>query len=381
MDKLNPYLLDPNFRQNKPAVPAKPLPTGDPIKDLNNSINYLASVLQPAPSSSALQPYSTLVVDLTVANSNPGKRITMQNPVKFLQFWSDGGLDGISVNIGEQSAPSNDLNRMSVIPLNQEYHDLWVTNDVRQGRSILVIYFVKQDTPLQLALAGQDISLSELAVRNGSISSFDRRGDIIWQDDFESGLNKWLPYSAAGWSRGDSVVLSSDLPRNGSTSVKVTTGNLVLDEAGIIHRLPNILVSPSGIEISFTNPGNIRQFDFNVERFDGAFSRGFYLRYLPLTTTLQVFDNTGAYVTVSNAVSIYESDVTFNTLKLLFDFTNSKYVRAILNNNKIDLSNYRMNQGASVLQARLNITILGYAHVAANQIFYLDDFILTQNEL
>jgi len=130
-------------------------------------------------------PFSIYKVDLTTAHTH--LQITNQTPFDYLQVYCDGSLDGISIRMGDQSADPVDLKQMVAIPITTNPRFMYLSNDVRQGRSRITIYWVRGEK-LSLAQGGQDISLTELAVRNGSIHYFDRRGDIVFQDDFQSTL-------------------------------------------------------------------------------------------------------------------------------------------------------------------------------------------------
>ncbi len=204
--------------------------------------------------SSPETPFSTYAVNLTTAHTDPGLRITMPSPVKFLQFYSDGTLDGISVRFGTQSDPQLNLNQMRVIPINKNYQDLWVTNDVRQGRSILVVYFVYQNTPLQIDKGGQDISLSETASRLGSIDTFDRRGQVLWMDDFEGGISKWTLSGDAGYT----IAASTDYAESGLVSCKMVTNAVLNNYAQIARMMPIPSLSKIGCEFSFIANNNLK---------------------------------------------------------------------------------------------------------------------------
>ena len=54
--------------------------------------------------------------------------------------------------------------------------------------------------PLATVYTLQD--LAELAARLGSIDVFDRRGNVLLLDDFESGIKKWLFGGTGSYSAG-----------------------------------------------------------------------------------------------------------------------------------------------------------------------------------
>jgi hypothetical protein len=85
------------------------------------------------------------VIDLTVAHTDLA--ITVVRPVDFIQVWSDGGLDGISIKIGDQGGQSLDFRQVNAIRVTNNPETIYFTNDVRQGRGQAVIYFVRGDYP------------------------------------------------------------------------------------------------------------------------------------------------------------------------------------------------------------------------------------------
>ncbi|GAH20805.1 unnamed protein product, partial [marine sediment metagenome] len=67
-------------------------------------------------------------------------------------------------------------------------------------------------------------------------NTFDRRGNVVWYDDFEGVGKKWADFYVldAGTS-----VLSATRCYRGSQSMKMTTHNLAARSAGISKVLPN----------------------------------------------------------------------------------------------------------------------------------------------
>jgi hypothetical protein len=332
--------------------------------------------LIPPKSDSYDSPYSFIVMDLTTARTDD--RITMQNPVKFLQFWSDGGLQGISVKLGVQNNAALKLDQMRTIPINQTYKDLYLSNDVRQGRSILVIYFVRQTAPLDLALGGQDISLAELAARLGSIHTFDRRGEVLWKDDFEDGITRWSP---ATDGVGGSVVASSAYAKNGAVSAKLTTGNLIDNYALIQAFLSFPKLTKIGFEISFSYNDSLKAYQFGLELNDGVNFHSARLRYTTATGTLAIRTGIVTWVDLTPTQTLLNGyHYLFNTMKLVFDTNAKKYVRAILNNQYYDISQYNVYSTPSVTAPYILSFVNVTTGVNSIQSTYVDDAIITQNE-
>ena len=81
--------------------------------------------------------------------------------------------------------------------------------------------------------------LGELAARLGSIVSHDRRGDVIWLDGFEDGLDKWQPTtsgSGAAVDLGDHETVGS-LPLSFEFSHAVVRVDAAV-APGLLHTTP-----------------------------------------------------------------------------------------------------------------------------------------------
>jgi len=329
-------------------------------------------------------PFSSVAVDLTVVNN--GYRITVPNPITYLQFWCDGQMDGISVNIGTQSAAPINLAQMSMIPVSGTQQDLFINSDIRQGRSKLVVYFVRETNPLQLTNGGQGITLAEAAVRGKSISNFDRRGEIIFQDDFEDcpnlsadanggapGASRW----AVGWVGGDYVCPSSDCSRSGLISLKMKSNSNPGSYVYVDHLLPFPNLSKYGFECSFVYSGLAGAgtgIFFHLARNE------FFLSYNGQVkidaTNLSILSN-GAYQVVAPLEPLLAGLQIFHTMKIIVDLKTNMYQQIVLDNNIYNVANIPMDAqgGANFAKLECGITL-----VSAGGFTYFDDVIVTMNE-
>lgn len=219
--------------------------------------------------------------------------------------------------------------------------------------------------------------LAELAARLGSIVTFDRRGDVVWLDDFEDNLAKW----ELGFGTG-TAVLSAATARNGGKSAKLTTPAVTDLGATITKRLPFPALSKIGSEISVAQDDSNILFLSGAIFFllgDGTFKYGQW-EYLPLTTTLNIFDHTAGTVSLSTSVQFADSIYLFHTFKLVVDLVTGKYVRLIMDETEWDLSAYTLIGDDADGDAWMysDFRVATKAAVAAS--CYVDDAIVTQNE-
>lgn len=216
----------------------------------------------------------------------------------------------------------------------------------------------------------------ELAARLGSPVTFDRRGNVIWYDDFENGLSKW---HTEAHGTGASVALSTEWCRIGARSCKLITGNGLLDHTFIQKHLPYPFLSNIGFEISFTVPLANISIGITIHLFTGTTQTYWSIEYNRATHTLN-YHNGVIWVRIADNVNLYEPFDSFNTWKLAMDPINNTYLRAILNSNEYDLSSYPGYSLASILFPHLTVNYTIRPEAASNMTSFVDSAIITQNE-
>jgi len=221
------------------------------------------------------------------------------------------------------------------------------------------------------------VDLGELAARLGSINTFDRRGDTVWMDDFESGLNKWGTVLSGTGAAG---VASNDAARNGEYSCKLTTGSTLGVYASIEKYVQAVTASKYGCEFSFTKSNSHTYISLSFDYNDGALWDLFHLRYDVANAVVQYLDENGAWQNLSPGVKLQGSIVLFNTLKLVVDPVEHEYVRAILNNVEFDMSGIACNRSEDGEQNFWYVLIRMLGPAGSNVVGYVDDVIITQNE-
>jgi len=238
------------------------------------------------------------------------------------------------------------------------------------------------ETPDWGALSAQDTvfpvtDLGELAARLGAITTHDRRGDVIWWDNFECGIEKWVQ-STGG--TGASIALSTARARNGRYSCLLTGGSNALLRAIILHAAPFLTLSRFGLELSFHLPGTIDNIIFQIQVFDGTNRQQAEIRWTDATNQLAYFDSAGAYTDFGSAVDLSPINRVFHTAKLVVDPTLQAYHRFILDDTEHNLSANAVRRVADGAAPRLEIGAFLFSRAGQNDQAYLDDVIITQNE-
>ncbi|KKN35896.1 hypothetical protein LCGC14_0779000 [marine sediment metagenome] len=219
--------------------------------------------------------------------------------------------------------------------------------------------------------------LGELAVRLGSIVSFDRRGDVMWFDDFESGITKWVT-SASG--TGASVAASDNTARNGKNSVLLTGGSDGTRQAELRRDMPFLSLSSLGFEVSFSKASLVQTMEFVVQIWDGTNRHDYKIRYSDADDELQYWSSTEAWVTLATDIDLGTTASLFDTLKMVVDLSGEMYVRVLFNERQLPMDDIDVKLTASGATPFLRVFVLLTSRDGENDIVYVDDVILTQNE-
>lgn len=317
-------------------------------------------------------PFDVEEVDLTSAHSD---LLINVPPCQFIQAVCDGSMEGMSVKLARQGAQAILLSECNALPVGN-INKLYLTNDVRLGRSLLKLFFSRTGL-LSLTLGGAGISLAELAARLGALATFDRRGELIWSDDFESNLNKW---SVDLQGVGASATLSSDSAFAGTQSAKLVTGAAIADFARINLSMAYPYLTPFGLEIHYTLPDANTYLQVGFSLYNGTNYLLPQIRVLPSTGKLQYNNSAGVYTDFATGLTMPTGNKLWQFLKLVCDFSSPKYVRCLWNQNSYDLSDKAIQSIASATAPQLVVSISVVTLAAANKTHYIDNVIVTQSE-
>lgn len=226
---------------------------------------------------------------------------------------------------------------------------------------------------------GNIVSLgnAELAARLGSINTFDRRGNIIWMDDFESGVLHW---SEQGDGEGKAAVLTTLKALTGGQCCKVTSGSTDIRRGQIRRWLVYPIRKKIGFELSATQPANLASMQIKLTVYDGVHAHVAKIRYFVATTTLEYGTGDVAYTPFATIGELVQNDDVFLRWKLVADFEAEKFVRLILNEKEYDMSIYPYYKVEIDTRPHLRLDYAIWADSAVNISSYVDDAILTQNE-
>ena len=221
------------------------------------------------------------------------------------------------------------------------------------------------------------LDLGELAVRLKSIDIYDRRGNVVWWDDFEGTNLKW---ETNGTGTGWEVALNTASPFTGSQCVKLTTGDAVDDVAIISYNLAKPPLERLGIEYTFSSEVWLKYYEVGATIWTGSKRYDGQIRYDNNNDKLQYLNSSNSYTDFATNVKIAEELAAYYTIKFVIDLSAEKYVRCTFIDKSYDLSSYSLYSSSSSVSPRLTTMFRITAGDIDGRVCYVDNFILTQNE-
>lgn len=224
----------------------------------------------------------------------------------------------------------------------------------------------------------QVLDAGENAARQFSIDTFDRRGDVIYLDDFEAAnLNKWAQITSGA---GASIALSTARARNGVQSVLLAGGSSVNRSAEIIHSISAPVLSNLGFEIHFATVDVPESYQWQINVYDGTNLTLYEIRFTRATSVLAYLNSSSTFTTFATGIGVAAEDLLFRASKLVIAGADGEYRRFILDNVEYDISGNAGEVSANALSPRWEVYFRVISESGDTDEVYVDDAICTQNE-
>lgn len=221
------------------------------------------------------------------------------------------------------------------------------------------------------------MGLGELASILSPVKRFDRRGNVVFWDDFEAGYATW---EASISGTGAAVDLTCDRSLHGGYAVKLTGGSDALQDAAITRWHPYPRGARIGLSVAVAWESNV-----DYIRLDLNFRTTTHLwysavRYDPGAQDFEYRDSAGAWQDIDASKPLNEDDHSFHIFKHVIDVTAQEYVRAFLDDEEYDLSGVGLQSTAVGTTPAVYITVYCFSDAGHNAVAYVDSVILTENE-
>jgi len=218
---------------------------------------------------------------------------------------------------------------------------------------------------------------AELAARLGSLVTFDRKGDVLWTDDFEDNAAKWLAAYVGG---AGTWALSAVRALMGGSSGVLTTAAAIGATAEVIRRVFYPVVSKVGFEIAFNFGAGAYPVEFKMTVDDRVNITEYLIRYNFNTSDLDLVTAGGAVISIDPNLVVHPAGTGFHLIKLTVDIATGHFEKVLIDDMSYDISAYGGQVIGLAVSAGVYLSALVTSTLAAGVNMFLDNAIFTQNE-
>ena len=218
---------------------------------------------------------------------------------------------------------------------------------------------------------------AELAARLGALSTWDRRGNIVWEDPINASGNKW---SLTGNGTGNDQAVSQSYAEKGDNSMKLTTGSDGGMNAQMGRHSQLCVEGNIGLEISFSMDSDIDYITLTLLwRKDSRYTAA-KLKVDQTNSKLSYLNSGNTFTELASSLQYSPKLTCFYTLKMVLDVENKNWVRVIHQDVGYSLANISLYDVAIVTHGYMEMYVHAYGTAGNNATIYVDNVILTQNE-
>jgi len=204
--------------------------------------------------------------------------------------------------------------------------------------------------------------------------TYDRRGSVIFHDDFENDTPKWVYTAGVG-----RVVFSTDRCYTGSSSLKLTTVVGEPSASGITKYFLPAYSSRLGLACMFHPVDEEVILTMRISGYTGTEGYRSSIEFDVEDNRLQYYKGEGRITLATNITGGTEYE-NWIPIKMCIDHSTKKWIRIILGNNIYDIPTV----GIEVWQSTELPYFSPHIHIrptdVAARVAYLDNVIVTQNE-
>ena len=231
-------------------------------------------------------------------------------------------------------------------------------------------------TKYKMAKVFGNIDDAELAARLGSIVRYDRRGKVVFYDNFEAPVVHWADHNFQGASES---YLTDYTSETGDQALCMAPDAAVNSIAGIRRYFPLPPTTRLGFEVSFWHAFAKLETWIHVSIYDGSNYYSSTVTYNGDSENITI-DALGGDDIVASGIIVPSQYHCFNHMKIVADYSTKKFVRLIFNGSEYDISTSSMNSAASGNDPQIRIFIRTETHSTIARLAYIDNFIMTYDE-
>jgi hypothetical protein len=219
--------------------------------------------------------------------------------------------------------------------------------------------------------------MGELAVRLGSLSTYDRRGEVLWSEDWSHGYSM---YSSLLDGTGATIHLDATYVDITDYSLYLRAGSTGLHTAMLYRYFGGWLGNKLGIETALYIQSAANYIYVALSRYKDSVKRSGVLRLKPYTGELAIEIGAGVWQVIETLGNFAMSYSLFHYMKLCCNFDTDKYMRLMFNQKSYNLSAYSLYDQAAVSDNFYMLTVTVEGRSGYNDAVNISHFILTANE-
>ena len=232
-------------------------------------------------------------------------------------------------------------------------------------------------TKYKLAKIFGQIDSGELAARTGGLSFLDRRGNVVFMDDFSNNTNNYYRSSAGAAS---AMVISATRSFSNDTCMKITAGPGATNYTNVWRTTNQPRSTKLGVEVMYMIDNDDADIMLGISGWTGTEVYDAWIKYDTGTEEISYHNLGGTFTVIGTERNELEVYKLWTYFKVVIDWSTKCYVRAIVGGTEYPLPNIEFYHTASGLdpmtQLLMHITVNG----ATTTDLYADNLIFTQNE-
>lgn len=208
--------------------------------------------------------------------------------------------------------------------------------------------------------------------------TFDRRGEILFKDDFEDGLNPWIQ-SVSGLGAG--IVLVTADTDLGVNAAELTSGSDVSRNAILRKNFALPSAQRMGFEASiWTTTTAFETLNFTIDRFDGVNRQQGVVRITFIGGVLAFLNSGGTFTDFATPNVGSSSEARYHRYKLVVDFVTGEYVRFLYDEEEFDISGNAVRATALAIPQGYSVALSLASPSAQNDVVQVGRMVITENE-
>lgn len=218
---------------------------------------------------------------------------------------------------------------------------------------------------------------AELAARLGSAKSWDWRGNQYYLNDFSKGTGNILKYPAG---TGSAITVDPTYWMTGGYSLKMVGGSDGDEWAYINLHLDHPPSLVMGVEVQISGDNDFDHFYIQMKRYLSGKIYWAALKVEPNgAPDMFILNDTGTWTDVGDNFLGVNIEM-FNHMKLVANFDDLRYERAMWGSTEVDLTSYPLYQSGTGYLNQVIITCHLQARSGNNDVRYLDYVLCTVDE-